>query len=292
MPFSGMDVDEVERLAARLDLQANAIAALVGVVDSAVAGLSGVWQGHDLDAFRGAWHQSHRPQAQAMTDRLAAWVAEVRRQAAEQRAVSGGSGASSGGLSGGIAAALGAPGVLAGLAGLADHGSEAIEILSNFSQNKWSIGRYPHQWESMLTQLSHHQSLEELLRYKKSPIFHFLNQNHGALEHGSTVLGIAGLAAGFVNTVSDVASHDYVSAGLDGSTTTASGLKSNDGTYLWGVALQSLTEAGEAARGVDWSAGGLQGTWDYIKSDPLGALDAGLSADIHEMPGHLLHIFT
>lgn len=87
--FEGMDVEEVERLAARLDLQAKAIAALVGVVDAAVAGLGGIWTGEDLDAFRALWLQTHRPKAVVAGDQLGTWVTELRRQVAQQRLASG-----------------------------------------------------------------------------------------------------------------------------------------------------------------------------------------------------------
>lgn len=87
--FEGMDVEEVERLAARLDLQAKAIASVVGVVDAAVAGLAGIWIGDDLDAFRALWHQTHRPKAVAMGGQLDVWVTALRHQAAQQRVASG-----------------------------------------------------------------------------------------------------------------------------------------------------------------------------------------------------------
>jgi hypothetical protein len=84
-----MDVGEVDRLTNQLDLQARAIAAVVGVVDIAVAGLSQTWAGEDLAVFTALWHRTHRPRAQSISDELLAWVTELRRQASQQESTSG-----------------------------------------------------------------------------------------------------------------------------------------------------------------------------------------------------------
>lgn len=289
--FSGMDVDEVERLAGRLDLQARAVAAVVGVVDSAVAGLAGIWAGEDLDAFRAVWHQTHRPKAMGLGDQLTGWVTELRRQVAEQRAASGGSGGSDGFVGRLVSGAMNTSGLLAGLTGLAEQGPRVVALLEYFGRNKWSVGRYPEQWESLLSHLNGHTALESFLHYKKSPVFHFLNENHAALETGGQLLSIAGLISGGLVTGNDVANHDFLGAGLDGSSTVASALKGSKAGYLYGVVLQTVVEDARAAQLVDWSPGAMSDVWQYMRSDPLGAAQTVGSVIVHELPGHLLNIF-
>lgn len=109
MSFSGMDVEEVERLANRLDLQARAIAAVVGVVDHAVSGLTSVWMGEDVEVFGALWHRTHRPRAQSLAEELLGWGIALRHQVAQQRVTS-----SPGGESGQIASAPKGPTVATG----------------------------------------------------------------------------------------------------------------------------------------------------------------------------------
>lgn len=92
MAFSGMDVGEVERVADRLEIQAKAVQAIVGVVDAAVSGLMGIWSGADVEDFAAGWHQSHRPRTQTVADQLGAWVDQLRQQAQQQDLTSGGTG--------------------------------------------------------------------------------------------------------------------------------------------------------------------------------------------------------
>ena len=94
MSFSGMDVDEVENLAAQLELEAKAVAMVVSVVDRCIGGLLGVWEGDDVHLFNGQWTQSHRPKAGLAADELAGLVAQLRQQAQAQRGASDGEGIS------------------------------------------------------------------------------------------------------------------------------------------------------------------------------------------------------
>jgi uncharacterized protein YukE len=288
--FSGMDVDEVERLAARLDLQAKAVAAVVGVVDAAIAGLTGVWSGEDLDAFRAVWHQTHRPKATAIGDQLSGWVTELRRQAVEQRVASGAS-HEDGGSRGLFGGAFATAGILAGAGAIAEDGPRVVDLLEHFGRDRWSVGRYPKRWASMLSHLTDRPSLSNFLRYKKSSVFHFLNQNHAALDTGSRVLGVAGMVSGALAVGSDVATHDYTAAGLEGSSTFASALKSSRAGYLYGVVLQIGVEDVKAAQQVDWSPAAMSDAWEYMRSDPLGAAGTVGQVVVHELPGRLLNIF-
>lgn len=95
MSFSGMDVGEVENLAAQLELEAKAVAMVVSVVDRCVGGLLSIWEGEDVHLFNGQWTQNHRPKAGLAADELAGLVAQLRQQAQAQRSASAGEGTGS-----------------------------------------------------------------------------------------------------------------------------------------------------------------------------------------------------
>lgn len=95
MALRGMDVEEVERLIGQLEFQANAINAVVGVVDVTVSTLTSVWFGADLQRFHGTWQGNQRAQAHAAAVDIADALAILRREIAEQRRTSGGGGGGS-----------------------------------------------------------------------------------------------------------------------------------------------------------------------------------------------------
>jgi hypothetical protein len=270
--FSGMDVDEVEQLAARLDLQAKAVATVVGVVDAAVSGLSGIWSGDDLDSFRGVWHQTHRPRALSIGEQLSGWVTELRRQVTQQRGASGETRGSGGSLSGLFA-------------GISDLGSLGFKLAQHFSGNEWSTGRYPRRWATFLGNLSSHGLRDDFFRYKTSPIFHFLNDNKKILGWADHTLGIAGVLSSSALGMDDLREHHFSAAADDAADAVGS-------VFYWGgAAARSWLEVLDASRGVDWSPQGLGETWRYMLSDPLGAVSAGATYDLEQMPGRIIRIF-
>jgi uncharacterized protein YukE/gas vesicle protein len=103
MALNGMDVAAAEGIAAQLDLQAKAVAAVVGVVDGIVSGLMDVWEGHDVEAFASSWSQIHRTNATQVTSDLQGVVArlnaEVKQQIETSGGVTEGAAAGAGGLS-------------------------------------------------------------------------------------------------------------------------------------------------------------------------------------------------
>lgn len=114
-----MDVGEVEHIAAQLELEVNAINAVVSVIDRGVSALAGVWMGDDVAAFSGLWHQSHRPRAQSVADSLSTWVTQLREQARDQTHTSGGRGHHGGHHTGWLDSLLDAGGGVLGLGSLA-----------------------------------------------------------------------------------------------------------------------------------------------------------------------------
>lgn len=90
MTIRGMDVEEVERLVGQLEFQANAINAVVGVVDTVVGTLTSVWFGADLQRFHGTWQGNQRAQANAAAVDIDHTLTLLRRELADQRQTSGG----------------------------------------------------------------------------------------------------------------------------------------------------------------------------------------------------------
>lgn len=85
MALRGMDVEEVERLVGQLEFQANAINAVVGVVDTVVGTLTSVWFGADLQRFHGTWQGNQRAQANAAAVDIDHTLTLLRRELADQR---------------------------------------------------------------------------------------------------------------------------------------------------------------------------------------------------------------
>jgi len=162
MSFEGMDVDEVDRLIARLSLQADVVTTVIGVVDTAISGLAGVWSGDDLHVFSSVWHQTHRPKAQLLGTQLGDWVTELRHQVAQQRATSGEGGAGGGSLLHGFSGpGLHMPGVAPavpigeGMAGVgafvgALNIADGVSTLGDIWNTPWFKGEKVPEWEKLI----------------------------------------------------------------------------------------------------------------------------------------------
>jgi len=102
-----MDVDEVEKMAGRLDTQSSALTKVVGVTDSVVGQAAGAWRGDGGGAFQAEWTHQHRATVLRAARALSELASSARRNAAAQRQTSNsyvpsGSGSSgAGGSSGG-----------------------------------------------------------------------------------------------------------------------------------------------------------------------------------------------
>lgn len=148
MSFRGMDVDQVEALAGVLDIQAKAIAGVMGVVDGAVSALSEVWHGDDLAMFHSSWHSSGRTRVQQASEQMSMWVTQLRDEVAQQQAASadGGPGWAQGGTFANALKRFSMPGaILAGISGtkLASAWTSFGGDLAETAKKAWAIEKLP-----------------------------------------------------------------------------------------------------------------------------------------------------
>ena len=87
----GADDVEVDRLATTFDRTATRLTTIEESISSSVRSVS--WHGPDADAFRGKWNSGMRSQLATVSQRLGVVAKSLRRQAADQRTASEGSGA-------------------------------------------------------------------------------------------------------------------------------------------------------------------------------------------------------
>lgn len=307
MTLRGMDVDEVQRIAARLDQAARQVDAVVGAVDSIIRQLDDVWMGDDLTTFHGWWSSTHRPAVSHVSADVAAWTTELRRQAQEQIETSGSTRTGPPRLGGW-------PGGVPGLGGgrpfdlsripdlIAEYGPGAFGILGTLSGSRFAVGRYTKGYAAFLSGLG--PKADAFFRYKRSSLLQWIDRGNisgslpastrGLIDRGSKLLGGVGvgLSAGMAGAAFERG--DMAEGLVQSGTAAASGLKmsKNPVAYLGGVAVQAWTEVGDAARGIDWSPQALRDTVDYAVHNPGEALLAGAQENIKQMPGRLWKIFT
>lgn len=87
--FIGMDTNEVNRLAANLKGQADAIEGVIKAVNNAVSQLQGVWKGQDAVQFADWWNSQHRPHLQQAANAVRGLGQSAQNNATEQAQVSG-----------------------------------------------------------------------------------------------------------------------------------------------------------------------------------------------------------
>jgi len=238
----GMDVDAVRRTASELRRKAGEIRAVEARVDAIVGQINGSWQGNRARQFVGDWHSHHRAALLLLADRVDGLGQSALNNAGEQEAASGGGARSTGpgsfgGDGGGSRAGL-SPASIGGLisAGAAAALPSAKKLLSlsdKYSANKYSTGRYTNAWNNILKATDNLKINgqrvvpEDLLRFKRSPVFHVLNDHQTLLKGGAKIVGKASDAASLV----DSASSTYVE------------FKSGDGRNAAADGVNTLTRA-------------------------------------------------
>lgn len=89
MNHIGLDADEVNSIANKLEMQASILDGVTLFVDTVMGHLGSVWQGPDLLSFHHLWDHGHRSSIASASAEVAEWVTELRRQVISQQLTSG-----------------------------------------------------------------------------------------------------------------------------------------------------------------------------------------------------------
>ena len=282
MSFDGMDVDQAQHLAQRLDGYARALTQITAMLTTLTAELSQHWRGPASATFQQRWvaqyHGALSSAAHALTDMHTHVVANIQQQIQTSAAdhsggQTGGSGTEAaiagltlGGLLAGASRAWNAvDGFNAGLSAL----ETPFEKLMEVAGNNDITGRYDKTW----TRLLELDSNSPLLKYKQSPVLQWLHDNPHVQQandllteaHAPAVLdkldkigtGMSVLSAGVSGgeAGADLAQHHYASAGGHLVDLTAGALKSSDNpvSYLAGFDISLYKKDFELAQQIQWN---------------------------------------
>lgn len=102
MTMSGMNVESIRTVAARLDTLGTSVAQIARDVDGLVHLASSNWRGNDLRQFEGQWRDAHRATCLRLGEELRALADTARRNAEHQQATSGTLEGDAGGSAGGL----------------------------------------------------------------------------------------------------------------------------------------------------------------------------------------------
>jgi len=269
----GMDVDAVRRTASELRRKAGEIRAVEARVDAIVGQINGSWQGNTARRFVSDWHGHHRAALLLLADRVDGLGQSALNHAGEQESASGaGAGVSSGsaGIPGG---ASGWDGFVAGLEDGLPYATGLLGLAATFSSNKYSIGRYTNSWRKVMALGSHvarpraGMTVGDLLHFKRSPVFHVLNDHQTVLKGGANIVGRASDVASGVDSVSDAyyafRSGDVRNGAADGVNSLTRAVDATAGKVpvvrAGTFAVRTWAEVGRAATSpdIDWSAKGF-----------------------------------
>lgn len=88
MAVFGADVEQLEQLGRKFDEESQRIKQAISTVTGQIG--QTWWQGPDANKFRQEWESTHRSALTKMAEALQQAAQQVKRQASEQRRVSGG----------------------------------------------------------------------------------------------------------------------------------------------------------------------------------------------------------
>jgi hypothetical protein len=244
----GADVQDLEAFARRLTVGADQMERIASAVRASLHSIR--WNGPDAEEVRRAWDSSYGPRLKSAAQDLRSAAERVRKNAGEQSRASERDG-------------IGGPGfTLAGQPGVPT----------------WITGDV----------LRH---VDDLVM-PGAVLLAALEDAKGisVLGGANAVLTGFSLATSAVSMGEHLANHEYVSSGLDAGDMAATGLKATHTPlgYGGGVAVQSLVEAGKAAKDVDWSPKGMQ----QLRDASLGDWVDGFGYAAQQMPRRLLKIFS
>jgi len=273
MSFEGMDVEQAQSLAQRLDANAQALAHITAGLTALTAELSRSWLGPASATFQQEWMTQHRSAlagaAQALSDMHTRLKANIQQQI-NASAANGGSG--SGGV---LTAVLG--GVRRGwddlqtAAGWEGLVQTPLDKITEIAGNDDVAGRYDKTWTRLMS-IDHDSPL---LKYKQSPILHALHDNPHVQQAGEILgnthstavldkLGTAGKGLGYATTTvdgleaaNDVREGHYASATGNAVDATSSALMNSDNPagFLAGFDIALLKKDYELEQQIDWKQG-------------------------------------
>lgn len=180
----GMDPQEVQAQANALAAQAQKLDSLVHSIDAAMRNARAYWNGAHLDDFQRRWLSVTRPRLQEAHTQMVE-LARSARENAEQQLRASGDGNGSPTMSPGNgnfdspAQWISSASTVVGSANV---------FTTTFSKNAWNTGRYTKSY----TKLLEATGWPELLKYKKSTVFHWLNGHQKfvqGFDRTATVLG-------------------------------------------------------------------------------------------------------
>ena len=276
MSLEGMDVDQAQGLARRLEANAHGLTNVATALAGLTAELSHCWRGPASATFQQQWATRHRPAlsnaAQALADMQTHLVANIQQQIRASAADP--SLGQANGIVGGAAltALLGGVGTAWGIADWLDQKRSLVmtplEKIREVAGNKDVTGRYHKTW----TRIKNLDQNGDFLKYKKSPVLQWLHDNPhvqladqiltkthtaGLLEK----LGPVGTAMGVAKVTVDIGQggdelyhQQYASAGGRFVDATADGLKTipNPVAYLAGGTVALLKEDYILGSQIDW----------------------------------------
>ena len=277
----GMNVEAVRRISSGLRQKAGDIRAIEARVDAIVNQISGSWQGIRARQFVGDWHGHHRAALLLLADRVDGLGQSALNNANEQEQASGGArsagpgalGGAAGGSSGGAQSPSWAI-VVAGAGASLPHAKRLLKYGAKFSQNKYSVGRYTTSWNKILSatdgmRINGNRLIpEDLLRFKRWPVIHVLNDHQTLLKGGANIVGKASDAASIVDSAStayfEFKSGDVRNGAADGVHTLTHGVDASPVgksplARLMMINARLYAEVGRAATNpeIDYSAKGI-----------------------------------
>lgn len=89
MARMGMDVDQVEQVAAGLHTQAGQLQQAISTITNLVNQAVHVWEGQDSKQFADWWNSQHKPALTKAAEAIEGLSTSAKNNAAEQRQVSG-----------------------------------------------------------------------------------------------------------------------------------------------------------------------------------------------------------
>ena len=279
----GMDVEAVRRTASELRRKAGEIRAVEARVDAVVGQISGSWHGNRARQFVGDWHGHHRAALLLLADRVDGLGQAALNNASEQESASGGGARSGGpgsfggsgpGLWAGVERTSAWGLISAGAAAVLPSAKKLLKLSAKFSDNKYSVGRYTNAWNKVLRitdslKVNGHRVVpEDLLRFKRSPVFHVLNEHQGLLKGGQAIVGKATGVSSAVDSASDAylafQRGDSVNGVADGANALTRAVDVTPAgkvpvVHAATFTVRAWTEVVHAAtsKDIDWSANGI-----------------------------------